>query len=69
MAGLTLCEVNVKDGRERAAASVLDVVVEEDWLVVVGDAGTSDPPTAPAVVLRDGPCLGSVCRFSCKALQ
>lgn len=68
MAGLMLCEVNVRDGRERAAASVLDVVVEEDWFVVVGDAGTSDPPTTPAV-LCDEPCLGRVCRFNCKALR
>ena len=58
-----LCEVNVRDGRERAAASVLDVVEEEDWFVVVGDAATSDLPTAPAAF-----CLGRFCRFSCKAL-
>ena len=69
MAGLILWEANVRYGRESAAASVLDVVVEEaddGRFVVVGDAGITDPPTAPAI-LCDEPFLGSCCRFSCRA--
>lgn len=55
-----LCEANVKYGRERAAARVLEVEVEEaeeGALVTVGDAGTIELPTAPET-LGDGPCLG-----------
>lgn len=57
-----LCEANVKYGRERAAARVLEVEVEveeaeEGALVTVGDAGTIELPTAPEI-LGDGPCFG-----------
>lgn len=61
-----LWEANVRYGRERAAASVLDVVEEDAddaWFVVVGDAGTTEPPTA----LGNEPYLGFCWRRSCKA--
>ncbi len=61
-----LCEAKVKYGRERAAASVLDVVADEaedGWFVVVGDPGTADDPTAPDI-LFEGPCLGTCWRRS-----
>jgi len=53
-------------GRERAAASALDVKVEEDGGLeaVVGLLGT---PTAPDM-LGDWPCLGACCFLNCKAL-
>ncbi len=55
-----LCEAKVKYGRERAAASVLDVVAEEaeeGGCVLVGDVGVAPPPTAPDT-LCDAACLG-----------
>lgn len=69
MAGLILWEANVRYGRESAAASVLEVVVEEaddGWFVLVGDEGTADPPTAPATLWEEV-CLEICCRFSCRA--
>jgi hypothetical protein len=47
---LILWDAKVRYGRERAAASVLDVDEEdadEGGFVVVGDAGTAWLPTAP----------------------
>ena len=57
-------------GRERAAARVLDVNVEDAdgtllMLVVLVLFGI--PPTAPDM-LFDCPCLGACCFFSCRAL-
>lgn len=55
-----LCEANVKYGRERAAARVLEVEdeeAEEGGLVTVGEAGTIELPTAPEM-LGEGPCFG-----------
>ncbi len=50
MAGLILWDAKVRYGRDRAAASVLDVVeddADEGGFVVVGDPGVAKPPTAP----------------------
>lgn len=53
MAGLILWDAKVRYGRDRAAASVLDVVeddAEDGWFVAVGDCGIAEPPTAPGTV-------------------
>jgi hypothetical protein len=34
---LIVCEVNVRDGSERAAAQTLDVAVEDTFVAVVGE--------------------------------
>jgi hypothetical protein len=50
LAGLILWEAKVKYGRDRAAASVLDVVeddADEGEFAAVGDPGTAELPTAP----------------------
>lgn len=70
MAGFMLWFVKLRYGRERAAASVLDVKVEEAdeavvlmvFVLVLGVSPT-DPDT-----LSVCPCLGACCFFSCKAL-
>jgi predicted urease superfamily metal-dependent hydrolase len=61
LAGFILWDAKVRYGRERAAASVLDVVeedAEEGGVVAVGEVGTAAPPTAP-VTLCEEPFLGS----------
>ena len=64
-----LWDAKLRYGRERAAARVLDVVVEdaEEWFVVVGEPGVLGMPTAPDI-LFDCPCFGACCRRSCSAL-
>ena len=55
-----LCEAKVRYGRERAAASVLEVVAEEaedGGLVDVGEPGVAGPPTTPGK-LDEEPFLG-----------
>jgi len=47
---LILWDANVRYGRERAAANVLEVVEEEaefGGFVTVGEGGTAELPTAP----------------------
>jgi hypothetical protein len=66
LAGLILWDAKVRYGRDRAAASVLDVVeddAEEGRFVVVGDCGTVDPPTAPGTAC-DEPFLEACWRRS-----
>jgi len=64
-----LCEAKVKYGRERAAASVLDVVAEdaeEGGCVLVGEVGVAAPPTDPDTLWEE-PCLGACWRRNCRA--
>jgi hypothetical protein len=51
LAGLILWDAKVKYGRERAAASVLEVVnddAEDGGFEIEGDGGTAGPPTVLA---------------------
>ena len=69
-AGFMLWLVKLRYGRERAAARVLEVMVEDAdgtllMLVVLELCGVV--PAAPDM-LFDCPCLGACCFFSCRAL-
>ncbi len=56
-------------GRESAAARVLEVEVDEDGWLVIGEPGTAGVPTAPDILeLVEGAFLGVCCRRSWRAL-
>lgn len=68
-----LCEAKLKDGRDKADAIVLDVVIADEAVdgdvddAVVGEVGVVVLPTAPDR-LFDTPCFGACCFRSWRAL-